>query len=110
MSKPDVLWEILETYRKHQWVLRRVLLTKESEQSITDQSRALLEGVAIETSTINAVWFFRPSHNEREAWELRLVSEAPYALFETFESNETEEEREDVRREMEARMREYASR
>jgi len=110
MSKPDVLWEILETYRKHQWVLRRVLLTKESEQSITDQSRALLEGVAIESSTINAVWFSRPSHNEREAWELRFVSEAPYALFETFESNETEEEREDVRREMEARMREYASR
>ena len=109
MSKPDVLWEILETYRKHQWVLRRVLLTKESEQSITDQSRALLEGVAIESSTINAVWFSRPSHNEREAWELRLVSEAPYALFETFESNETEAEREDVRREMEARMREYAS-
>jgi hypothetical protein len=30
-------------------------------------------------------------------------------LFETFEADEPEEEREDVRREMEARMREYSN-
>jgi hypothetical protein len=45
----------------------------------------------------------------REAWELRLISETPYALFEAFEEDETEEQREEVRREMEARMREYTA-
>jgi len=38
------------------------------------------------------------------------VAETPYALFETFEADEEEEDREEVRREMEARLREYAAR
>jgi hypothetical protein len=38
------------------------------------------------------------------------VSELAYALFETFEADETDEERQDVLREMEARMRDYAIR
>ena len=37
------------------------------------------------------------------------MAEARYALFETFEVDETEEEREEMRREMEARLREYVS-
>jgi len=55
------------------------------------------------------MWFARPAQGGREAWELRLVGETPYALFELFEPDEEEEEREDVRREMEARMREHAT-
>jgi len=55
----------------------------------------------------DAMWFARPSHAGREAWELRLVAEQPYALFEAFEAAETEEEREETRCEMEARMRDY---
>lgn len=108
MAQRDLLLEILDTYRKHGWSLRRVLLTKEADQTFTD--RSAFGDAGVETSTINALWFSRPSHEQREAWELRFVSEAPYALFETFESDETEEQREDVRKEMEARMREYASR
>ena len=49
----------------------------------------------------------RPSHQQREAWELRLLSETQYALFETFEADETEEQREEMRQEMEARLRDY---
>ena len=52
---------------------------------------------------------FRPSAKDREAWELRLVAETPYALFEAFEADETEEQREEVRQEMEARLREYTT-
>jgi hypothetical protein len=55
------------------------------------------------------LWFSRPSHAGREAWELRLVSETPYALFETFEPDEAEYERVELRREMEARLRDYAN-
>jgi hypothetical protein len=107
MTQTDLLLEILATYRKHGWVLRRVLLTGEAQQTFTD--RSVFADATLTSSTINALWFSRPSHEQREAWELRLVSEAPYALFETFESDELEEQREEVRMEMEARMREYTA-
>jgi hypothetical protein len=55
------------------------------------------------------MWFSRPSQGGREAWELRLVGDTAYALFELFEPDEPEEDRADVRREMEARLREYLS-
>ncbi|HXD31233.1 MAG TPA: hypothetical protein VN643_08955 [Pyrinomonadaceae bacterium] len=108
MSQIDLLQEILTTYRKHGWVLRRVLLTKELEKTFSE--RSALADATVQISDINAVWFSRPSHDKREAWELRFLSEAPYALFETFEGDESEEQREEMRQEMEARMREYASR
>ena len=107
MSQKDILLEILATYKKHAWTLRRVLLTTDAQQTFSD--RSAFGDAGVETSTINALWFSRPSHEKREAWELRLVSENPYALFETFESDETEEQREEMRQEMEARMREYAT-
>jgi hypothetical protein len=36
-----------------------------------------------------------------------LLAQTQYALFETFEADETEEEREDVKLEMEARLRDH---
>ena len=50
---------------------------------------------------------FAPSHNNREAWELRLLAQTQYALFEAFEADETEKQREEARLEMEARLRDY---
>lgn len=70
--------------------------------SETDQ----FNGVEIRDSDFDALWFARPSDEKREAWELRLISEQAYALFEAFEADESEEERADARREMENRMRE----
>jgi hypothetical protein len=108
MKISEFINEIVGVYQKHGWQLRRVLLhpgaRAELENGIT-----LLGGVAPEEAEIDALWFSRPSHQKREAWELRLLAENPYALFETFEADESEEEREDVRREMEARMREYSN-
>ncbi|MBA3571308.1 MAG: hypothetical protein H0W34_04920, partial [Pyrinomonadaceae bacterium] len=68
------------------------------------------EGARIEDANVDALWFSRPSHSKREAWELRLIAETPYALFETFEADEPEEAREEVRQEMGARMSEFAKR
>ena len=70
---------------------------------------AAFGGVAASDSDVDALWFTRPSAEGREAWELRLVGDTPYALFELFEPDEEEEDREDVRREMEARLRDYAA-
>jgi hypothetical protein len=64
--------------------------------------------VTVKEDSFDAMWFSRPSHNNREAWELRLLAQTQYALFETFEADETEEQRDDLKREMEARLRDYA--
>jgi hypothetical protein len=110
MSQPKRISETINIYRKHGWRLERVLLCAETLAEITNAEREIFEDAAVEEGIVDALWFSRPSHAGREAWELRLVAETPYALFETFEMDEAEEDREDVRREMEARLREQAAR
>ena len=104
MRSADLFTELTAMYRKHGWQLRRVLLRPETRIELQSQ---LAERLLVKEATFDALWFSRPSHNNREAWELRLLAQTQYALFETFEADETEEEREDLRLEMEARMREY---
>ena len=99
--------EIVAVYSKHGWELRRVLLRPEMraqfDQKLVGEQVSLLEGA------IDALWFSRPSHSGREAWELRALSENPYALFETFEADETSEDRDEMLLEMENRMKEYVT-
>lgn len=109
--------EIVATYRTHGWQLRRALLRPETLQLLSQDSAPTTESSLLAPkdfenvlpieAAIDALWFSRPSHAGREAWELRLVGDTPYALFEVFEADEAEEDREDVRREMEARVRDY---
>lgn len=101
--------EVIAKYRQFGWELRSALLQPATRSELDTQEAELLKSVPVRDSTFDALWFSRPSHNDRVAWELRLLSETPYALFETFEPNETEEEREEFKQEMEARMRDYAS-
>jgi hypothetical protein len=103
MKLNDLATEIIATYLRHGWSLRRVLLRAPSRSAFKDD----LEGVKIEDASIDALWFSRASHGNREAWELRLLAETPYALFENFEPDETEDLREEARLEMENRMREH---
>jgi hypothetical protein len=104
MNASALINEIVDLYHKHGWQLCRVLLRPEAR---AEHEMSSFRGVEPQEAAIDALWFSRPSSVKREAWELRLVAENPYALFETFEADESEEEREEVRREMEARMREY---
>ncbi|HEX5884370.1 MAG TPA: hypothetical protein VFY67_07475 [Pyrinomonadaceae bacterium] len=105
MKNADLFREIVAIYRKHGWELRHALLQPATLAEL--QSRALPGEVPVKEATFDALWFSRPSHNNREAWELRLLAQTQYALFETFEADETEDERDDVRLEMEARLRDY---
>jgi hypothetical protein len=110
MKKVGLFLELVATYRKHGWELRSALLQPATQAELNGAGEAhLLTNMPVRESTVDALWFSRPSHNKREAWELRLLAQTPYALFETFELEETEEERNDVRQEMEARLRDYAS-
>ena len=102
--------EVFALYRKHGWRLERVLMSAESRDALRQaaggggEDAVTFEGVAVKDSEFDAMWFRRAAQGGREAWELRLVGEPPFALFELFEADEEEEDREDVRREMEARL------
>jgi hypothetical protein len=106
MNEVELAREIIATYRKHGWQPRRALLRSESRAAI----QSVLEpGLPVTEAEFDALWFSRPSFSEREAWEIRLIEENAYALFETFGSEMPEEEREELRTEMEARLRDRIS-
>jgi hypothetical protein len=104
MKSADLFTELTAIYRKHGWQLRSALLRPETRVELQS---LLPSDLPVKEATCDALWFSRPSHNDREAWELRLLAQTQYALFETFEADETEEERDDLKLEMEARLRDY---
>jgi hypothetical protein len=110
MSQFEQFDKIIDRYSTHGWRLVRALVRPETRARLDLTGKTPLAEVTLSEATVDALWFARPSHGGREAWELRLVADTPYALFETFEADEIEEDREEVRREMEARLRDYASR
>jgi hypothetical protein len=111
MNQIERFREIIAAYSKHGWRLRRVLMRPETRAGMSDADQGeLFEDAGVEEASVDALWFARPSHAGREAWELRHVADTPYALFETFEADEAEEDREDLRREMLARLREVVNR
>ena len=101
----ELFTEIIANYQRHGWRLRRVLLTPGARVELNVTADQLFQNASLIDSDFDALWFSRPSHAGREAWELRLVATNRYALFEAFEADEDEELREDARREMENRMR-----
>lgn len=108
------LRETITTYRRYEWRLHSILLRPETRAQIDAQpspdETLMFEGAPVRIAEYDAAWFTRQSGApNRDAWELRLVAESPYALFEVFEPDEPEEDRADVRREMEARMEDHTS-
>mgnify|MGYP003580688552 CR=1 FL=1 len=92
MSRIKKFEEVAATYRRHGWRVARVLMSAGAlaEWSAAAGESGLFEGVAPVESEVDALWFRRASQGGREAWELRLVAEPPYALFELFEADEEE--------------------
>ena len=104
MKNADLFMELVATYRKHGWELRGALMQPATLAELKSGEAELLGKVPVKEAEFDALWFARSAHNNREAWELRLLAQTQYALFETFEADETEEERDEVRREMEAKL------
>lgn len=108
------LRETITTYRRYEWRLHSILLRPETRAQIGAHAALdeplLFEGAPVRVAEYDAAWFTRQSGApNRDAWELRLISESPYALFEIFEPDEPDEDRREVRREMEARMEDHTS-
>jgi hypothetical protein len=100
----EQIQEIFRLYAQHDWKLRRVLLTAGSKENLADSLEKICYPAELIEAEIDAAWFSRPSGKDKEAWELRRLSESPYALFEVFEADDEEEVREEIRHEMEVRL------
>ena len=95
---------ILSLYKKHGWILRRVLLSDALKTSLGDALEELFGAAEVRASETDAAWFSRRSRAEQEAWELRRLSETPLALMEIFDSEDDDEIREETLAEVEARL------
>lgn len=104
MIDAEQIREILIQYKKHGWNLSRVLLSVPTKKMLSASLEKLFGEAEIVSSEIDAVWFFRASGKGGEAWELRRLSETPFALFEIFDDEDDEEIREETRQEMQTRM------
>lgn len=106
MIESEKVQAILKQYEKHGWNLRRVLLSAEEKNNLPPEIFGQIE---IVTSDLNALWFSRSAVEDRETWELRTLSDAPFALVEVFEADDEEEVREETRLELQTKMLEQAS-
>lgn len=74
--------EVISQYEKHGWILSRVLLSKGLKESIEDLS--MFGEIDLVDSKLDALWFRRNRNDGHTAWEIRRLSEPPFALCETF--------------------------
>ena len=83
MIDKGALAEIIATYEKHGWVLRRVLLSEETKRGLGLYADTL----HVTDSDIDAAWFSRPPKSGAIAWEIRYLGDPPYALLENIDEN-----------------------
>jgi len=104
MIKAGQIAEILSLYKKHGWILRRVLLSDALKNSLPAPLENLFGAAEIRSAEIDAAWFSRPPNANQETWELRRLSETPYALIEIFDAEDDEEIREETLLEVESNL------
>ena len=105
MINAGQIGEILSLYKKHGWNLRRVLLSDGLRGNINEHTQELFGGAEIVSAPfLNALWFARASGKTGEAWELRHLSETPFALVEVFPNEMSEEAREARRNELQTQL------
>lgn len=72
MIDRQLVESIISVYVEHGWELRRVLLC--------EPNAASFDGVDVSQGKIDGLWFARDRADGDTAWELRHISNAPFAL------------------------------
>lgn len=96
--------EIVALYAKHGWTLRRVLLSERLQENLSTDVADIFGDVVVARSELDAVWFSRTSRPDCTAWEIRHLSENPFALVEVIDNDTDAEEAEQMFRKVEAKM------
>jgi hypothetical protein len=102
MTDPAAIAAIIDQYVKHGWKLRRVLMSRNLIEALG--SSEIFAGADVRPSQYDGMWFSRRSLPDREAWELRRISAAPFAVVEVIPDEFTDQERDEVLSEAEDRM------
>ncbi len=103
ISEPSIR-KILALYDKHGWILRRVLVSAQLKTALAESLDNLFGRVDIIESEIDALWFSRSSRPESEAWEIRHLSQTPFALVQVIDHDFTDGERNDALKSAEIKM------
>ena len=90
MIDSKAIAEIVAIYQRYGWILRRVLLTAESNKRLETDITQLFDAVQVTDADIDAAWFSRPPQDGGVAWEIRHLSESPYALLENMDEDSSE--------------------
>lgn len=85
--------EIVAVYVKYGWTLRRVMLSGALKKSFSESPVEIFGEVPIIDSDLDAAWFSRPPVTGGVAWEIRHLTEVPYALLENIDEYDAEFER-----------------
>jgi len=101
------LSETLAIYTKHGWILRRVLLSPELAEVCGDSVKDVFGDAETVDSDLSAAWFSRPPQPGGVPWELRRLTNTPYALVENID--EASPDLEAALSEVEDRMRQVAT-
>lgn len=96
--------ELIETYAKHGWILRRVLLSPQLNKALDKYKHELFGDVMVTDSDLDAAWFSRPPKAGDVTWEIRYLGDIPYALLEPMD--ESSDEFESCLKGLESRLRE----
>ena len=107
MIHASAIAAIIETYHKHGWILRRVLLSPELKTNLGKDAEILFGDVPITDSVADAAWFSRPPQQGDVAWEIRYLGDTPYALL--VKADESNPEFEAILQGVEERLREYVA-
>ncbi|MEO7539989.1 MAG: hypothetical protein ABIV21_08165 [Pyrinomonadaceae bacterium] len=88
MIDPDSIAEIIATYTKHGWILRRVLLSGEARAVLGASIDRLFRNIPVTDSAIDAAWFSRQPTGSSVAWEIRYFGSMPFALLENIDESD----------------------
>lgn len=87
MIANSTLSDIVATYVKHGWILRRVLLSQQLRIVIGDSLGKIFGDIMVVESDLDAAWFSRPPVEGGVPWEIRSLSDFPFALLENIDEN-----------------------
>lgn len=88
MTDIEAIAEIIATYHKYGWILRRVLLTTSSSEKLDKDRTVLFGNVTISDSAVDAAWFSRPPKSGLVSWEIRYLGDIPFAMLEKVDESD----------------------
>jgi hypothetical protein len=102
MTDVDAIDSVVAQYSKFGWKLERILLSKVDIDLRAGLSSKYPEAQVLERP-LGALWFSRPRSNS-VTWEIRRITGSPFALLAVFDSEASEEERENILRDLEEQI------